>query len=178
MDAAIDAYGETGFDALSLRAVARSIDVSHAAPAHHFGDKAGLITAIASEGFRLMADRLAASVASIDEPVSALRAMGCAYVDFADDHPAHFHAMFHRGLHRADSDFMAATADAYDWLEVMVEQFQQYGWRPEADTTVLATATWGLIHGLAVLRAEGSTERKHPGATPHDLVEIALELAG
>ena len=32
--------------------------VSHAAPAHHFGDKTGLLTAIAVEGFELLGDAL------------------------------------------------------------------------------------------------------------------------
>jgi AcrR family transcriptional regulator len=38
--------------------LARSAGVSHAAPAHHFGDKAGLLTAIAGEGYELLTDAL------------------------------------------------------------------------------------------------------------------------
>ncbi len=54
--AALEAIEESGPAALSLRDLARRAGVSHAAPAHHFGDKAGLLTALAAEGFDLLAD--------------------------------------------------------------------------------------------------------------------------
>ena len=50
--AALEAVGEVGPAALSLRDLARRAGVSHAAPAHHFGDKAGLLTALAARGLR------------------------------------------------------------------------------------------------------------------------------
>src|SRR6266496_3683288 len=50
LDAAVATLDEVGADGLSLREVARRAGVSHAAPAHHFTDKAGLLTAVATEG--------------------------------------------------------------------------------------------------------------------------------
>jgi AcrR family transcriptional regulator len=43
---------ETGVEGFSLRLVAKRVGVSHSAPAHHFGDAQGLLTALAAEGFR------------------------------------------------------------------------------------------------------------------------------
>src|SRR4051812_7396881 len=56
LDGALAAIAADGAAALSLREVARGAGVSHAAPAHHFGDKKGVLTAIAREGFELLAD--------------------------------------------------------------------------------------------------------------------------
>ena len=42
---------DRGADGLSLRELARAAGVSHAAPAHHFTDRRGLFTALATEGF-------------------------------------------------------------------------------------------------------------------------------
>src|SRR5690242_20256319 len=42
---------ERGADGVSLRELARAAGVSHAAPAHHFTDRRGLFTALATEGF-------------------------------------------------------------------------------------------------------------------------------
>ena len=39
-----------GIERFSLRAVAKRAGVSHAAPAHHFGDATGLLTALAAIG--------------------------------------------------------------------------------------------------------------------------------
>ena len=49
---------ERGLDRFSLRETARRAGVSPAAPAHHFGDARGLLTAIATEGFRELGDAL------------------------------------------------------------------------------------------------------------------------
>jgi hypothetical protein len=49
--AALQVIATDGLGALSLRDLARHAGVSHAAPIHHFRDKAGLLTAVATEGF-------------------------------------------------------------------------------------------------------------------------------
>src|SRR5687767_9292707 len=49
---------EEGMRFVSIREVARRARVSHAAPAHHFGNKSGLLTAFAVQGY----ERLAASI--------------------------------------------------------------------------------------------------------------------
>src|SRR4029453_3479977 len=49
---------ERGADGISLRELAGEGGVSHAAPAHHFTDRRGLFTALAAEGWRLLADAL------------------------------------------------------------------------------------------------------------------------
>src|SRR6478736_10491603 len=86
LTAALDVIRTEGPGALSLRDLARRAGVSHAAPAHHFKDRTGLLTAIAAEGYALFADALA------DAP--DLRERGVAYVRFAATHPAHFQVMF------------------------------------------------------------------------------------
>ena len=49
---------EHGAGGVSLRAVARRAGVSHAAPKHHFGDRAGLLTAVAVDGFERLTEAL------------------------------------------------------------------------------------------------------------------------
>ena len=72
---------------LSLREVARLVGVSQTAPTHHFGDKEGLLAAIASEGFRvLMGERLAALKDGMTKE-QRLRVVMRVYVSFALHHP-------------------------------------------------------------------------------------------
>ena len=42
---------ESGADGLSLRALARRVGVSHAAPGHHFADRNALLAELAADGF-------------------------------------------------------------------------------------------------------------------------------
>jgi AcrR family transcriptional regulator len=108
LEAAVEAIDEVGPAALSLRDLARRAGVSHAAPAHHFGDKAGLLTAVAADGFR----RLAATLGDAYRATGSFLEVGVAYVRFAVTHRAHFEVMFRPELYRADDPALAQARDA------------------------------------------------------------------
>ena len=119
LDAALEAISELGPTALSMRDVARRAGVSHAASAHHFGDKAGLLTALAAQGYDLLADELAAAWADTGRFLE----VGVAYVRFAVAHPAHFAVMFRPELlHLDDPALRAAKARSDAALYGGVEQ--------------------------------------------------------
>jgi AcrR family transcriptional regulator len=181
LDAAVAALDELGADHLSLRDIARRSGVSHAAPAHHFGDKEGLLTAVATEGFdRFVAHLATAATAVADQsPERQLVAMSCAYTDFAERHPGHFEIMFRPGLIRSDDpDFVRASDAAFDALLMFVAQCQEAGWRPKVDTRTLAAASWAFTHGVSVLRAQGSLQRHHPDPTLDGVAALASALVG
>ena len=179
MDAAIVTIAERGADHLSLRDVARRIGVSHAAPAHHFGDKAGLLTAIATEGFTLFTDHLAVVADDGEDPARELAELGRAYAEFAERYPAHFDVMFRPALIRtSDPALGPASAAAFAALRGRIVRFQARGWRAREDTAALTVAAWALAHGIAVLRAQGSVARHYDDASLDGVVAIADSLLG
>ena len=107
LQAADEAITEHGVAALSMRDLARRAGVSHAAPTHHFGDKAGLLTAFATEGFEQLAKALATSrLAS-----NSFLELGVTYVRFAVTRRAMFEVMFRPDpYHSADPELLAARA--------------------------------------------------------------------
>jgi AcrR family transcriptional regulator len=134
---------DRGADGVSLRELARNAGVSHAAPAHHFTDRRGLFTALAAEGFSLLADALEA--ARGDFAAAAL-----AYVRFAIEHPGHYAVMFDRSLVDAgDADLAAAQAAAGAELSRGVTTLQDPHAR--ADPAGAELAAWSLVHGFAML---------------------------
>ncbi|MGF0171439.1 TetR/AcrR family transcriptional regulator [Streptomyces sp. Marseille-Q5077] len=142
LTAALDAIAADGPSALSLRDLARRAGVSHAAPAHHFKDRTGLLTAIAAEGFGLLADTL--------NEAAELKDAGVRYVRFAREHPAHFQVMFTPELLRADDlELTTARTLAGDALRGAVSAV-----RPESlgiDARLAGVAAWSLAHGFATL---------------------------
>ncbi|WP_163069357.1 TetR family transcriptional regulator, partial [Acinetobacter baumannii] len=74
---------ESGIEGFTLRAAARRAGVSAAAPAHHFGSAAGLLTEVAIRGYDDLAEAIRAAASAHADPAAALRAMGVAYVRFA-----------------------------------------------------------------------------------------------
>ena len=146
LTAAIAALDESGPTQLSLRDLARRAGVSHAAPAHHFGDKAGLLTAVAAQGYQLLADTLTAA----RQRSADFLEVGVAYVRFAVDHRAHFEVMFRPDLYRPDDPEVAtARQRAADALYGGVRSVAATGRGP--DTPLAGVAAWSLVHGFATL---------------------------
>src|SRR5436309_2882962 len=150
VDEALTAIGRDGPAGLSLRELARRAGVSHAAPAHHFGDKVGLLTAVAAEGF----DLLAATLRAAATRTGSFLEVGVAYVGFAVDHPAHFAVMYRPDLYRVDDPaVVAASADAAESLHGGLDLLPSPP--PVADRPTAALAAWSLVHGLATLWLSG-----------------------
>ncbi|WFE63924.1 TetR/AcrR family transcriptional regulator [Micromonospora sp. WMMD714] len=147
--AAVAAIEESGPAALSLRDLARRAGVSHAAPTHHFGDKAGLLTALAVEGFDLLAAALSAAGDDLLD-------VGVAYVDFAVRHRAHFEVMFRPDLYRADApEVRAARERAGASLHVGVAALPPDRADPDGSRTD-SLAAWSIVHGFATLWLSGA----------------------
>src|ERR1700736_4924357 len=83
-----------GLQGLTLRAVAREAGVSHAAPAHHFGDLTGLVSELAAIGFRQFNAAMVAAGASGTSLVEKAMARAKAYVAYAQAHPGMYSLMF------------------------------------------------------------------------------------
>lgn len=149
LGATAEAIEQNGTAALSLRDLARRAGVSHAAPAHHFGDKTGLLTALAAEGWGLLADAL-------DDAGDDILAAGVAYVRFAVGHRAHFEVMFRPDLYRpGDPGVTAARERADRGLDRALSALPA----PPAELDGSGTAglaAWSIVHGFAALWLSGA----------------------
>ncbi|NYV73406.1 TetR/AcrR family transcriptional regulator [Streptomyces sp. UH6] len=146
--------------ALSLRDVARRAGVSHAAFTHHFGSKPGLLTALATEGYTLLADALGTAG---DDRVEA----GVAYVRFAAGHPAHFKVMFQPGLyHPDDPGLRAAEQRAGQALRAVL---------PDSADENARRAAWSIVHGFAGLWLSGALPAV-PGVDAGDAARPVISL--
>ncbi|UYQ62547.1 TetR/AcrR family transcriptional regulator [Streptomyces peucetius] len=139
LNAALDVIRTEGPSAVRLRDLARRAGVSHAAPAHHFKDRTGLLTAIAAEGYELLAQALSKA--------PDLRERGVAYVRFALDRPAHFQVMFQPDLYRGDDPALLAAKElASAELHAGVTTLDA-----SPDPRTAGIAAWSLAHGFATL---------------------------
>ncbi|MCZ2264523.1 TetR/AcrR family transcriptional regulator [Isoptericola sp. QY 916] len=155
---AADQIAQDGVDRLSLRGLAQRAGVSHAAPAHHFGDRQGLFTALATEGFDLLAVELQAAGPD-------LRDVAVAYVRFALARPGHFAVLFRSDLLRADDpELTAARRRSGHALRDGVR-----GLEGVSDPAAVQLAAWSVVHGFASLWREGAfagSDLLDPSADP------------
>ena len=150
LDEALAAIERDGPAGLSLRELSRRAGVSHAAPTHHFGDKVGLLTAIAVEGFTLLADELQGA---FDRTGSFLE-VGVAYVGFAVRHRAHFEVMFRPDLLRPSDPALVAARERS--RQALYGPIGSVPLDPNTDTLRAGVAAWALVHGLATLYLGGN----------------------
>jgi AcrR family transcriptional regulator len=169
--AGLDLLREEGLPGLTLRAVARRAGVSHAAPAHHVGDMAGLVAAIALHGQGLLATRMADAAGDTSDPRAILVAGVRAYLEFAADESELFAVMFRPELWHGHPEVAAAHTEGLAATRAAVEDAQLAGWATTADPDALALAVWSFAHGIASLQALGSWE-----ATTDINVEAVLDL--
>lgn len=147
LDGALDAIAAGGPGTLSLRDVARRAGVSHAAPAHHFGDKAGVMTAIAAEGYVLLAEAMRDALTGSD---GDLVVAGVAYIRFVLEQRAHFEVMFRPDLYRAEDEKVAGARQAA--AEVLFGAVRHtLDDASEDEVWGGVVAIWSFTHGFATL---------------------------
>lgn len=165
--------------------MAKRAGVSHAAPAHHFGEVRGLLTALAAVGYRRLVaaqqerqkkaarkgagggGRAAAQARNqkstqksmqegAQEGAAQLAATGLGYIDFAMAHPALFRLMFSSD----QPDFQAGDLEraariAFEKLLEDVGRFRNADPRADESAMAAAMATWAMVQGLADLLKSG-----------------------
>ena len=155
VDAAIAIAADAGPDAISMRELARQANVSHQAPYHHFGDRAGIFAAIAEEGFRSLAEAIEAST------TLGTAAMCEAYVHFALAHKGHFRVMMRTDLCSLEDHPSALIQADRAFNALRNEVVVILG--PDAhddDANTRTAYMWSVAHGLATLLLDGPLLKK------------------
>lgn len=176
IQAADEILAEQGVEGFTLREAARRAGVSPAAPSHHFGSSAGLLSEVAVLGFDALAKHLHVD-ASQGTPTQRLRMQGIGYVRFALTYPGRFHLMFrrdllspdHAALHEAGERTMAQLEDT---IRAMHSIPPDQPLPPPARAELFAA--WSMVHGFAHLVLDGKLAHLHAGATTDDLLASVL----
>jgi AcrR family transcriptional regulator len=148
---------EVGLAELSLRRIASEVGVSQVAPKHHFGNKEGLLAAIAASGFRDLTEFRFARLRPTMSPEQRLRTLLSAYVAFATLHPTLFHLMFAPQFRAPEThaELNEAASQSYQMVaRATAEYLAAQGKADEAKAHEVARIAWMCMHGVATLIIE------------------------
>ena len=167
---------ENGLEKFSLRACARRAGVSHAAPAHHFGNAEGLMAELAVDAFGRLAEAMRAEMAAADKGTRGyMVAMARGYLRFALRNIGLFQLMFRlQEASHSDERVREAGAVAFALAAEAVSAFHgidDLSEDPEVAPRVVGL--WGMAHGLADLAI---ANQFGPPDEALDNLEAVLEL--
>jgi len=171
---AVRTIREEGVDALTLRAAGKRLGVSQTALYRHFPDKAALLAAVATEGFRMLRVTLDEAWSHGRGGIKAFHAMGVAYVRFARLNPSHYRVMFGGFVDDliAEPELHTEASAAFQSLVDAIVAQQHLRVVRHEDPEQVARFVWAAVHGLAMLTIDGRFG-KHDGPID-DLIDYAV----
>lgn len=136
---------EQGLAGFRMREVARRAGVAPAAPAHHFGNVTGLLTAIAGQGFAQLGDAMDAAGRLEENPQARVIAMCLEYLAFGKTERDFASVMFRVDvLNPQDEQFRAQAFTTFDLFSRAVADASS---GPDESAKTL----WAMMQGLVTL---------------------------
>ncbi|WP_432698183.1 TetR/AcrR family transcriptional regulator [Marinobacterium sp. YM272] len=178
IDSAFDLVVAQGQDALSLRELATTLNVSRGAPYRHFPDRDALLTAVAAKGFNLMGTVLEPLENSTDGNLT-LSGVGQAFLEFAEGYPQLFRLMFDTHLMAQalpGSELGDAVEAVYSRVSGLVRSLLSID--DESLLKQQMVAMWSTLYGYAHLRhAEMLKPYMVEGVGKEEIERAVLETA-
>ncbi|MEL6362440.1 MAG: TetR/AcrR family transcriptional regulator [Pseudomonadota bacterium] len=153
LEEAVTTIEAQGVEALSMRQLAASLGVSHAAPRRHFESKGDLLSAIVTDAYTELTE---AVFAHADDPalsrLERLNAMSRTAIDWALANRAKFQVMTNPDVSRfADEALKAALADFSAVLAKAITEARSDGFHDDAPMEALFPFLIGSTVGIAKL---------------------------
>lgn len=150
-----------GWDAVTTRRLAERVEYSQPVLYSHFAGKAGIVRAVALEGFSELAAELRRARTAAPDADAALRAVAAAYQGFAQSRPAVYDAMFvmPTDIPFAMPETPAAPRAAFAELRAALAPLAG-----NRDLDTLGEVAWSALHGLAALARGNRLRASHQQA--------------
>lgn len=156
---------EGGQEAVTLRAVAERVGVSHNAPYRHFSGRAALLAAVAERDFTTLKQTFEANDAANPDPEKALRAGASELIAYAMEHKARYRLLFSDPQLLPETSLKDAAFGSFTAFAVIVARCQDVGALPAVETTSLTGLIYSALHGAIDLHIGGrSSDAKGLGS--------------
>ena len=174
--AASDLLDAGGQGAVTLRAVADRVGVSHNAPYRHFRDRSALLAAVAERDFDGLAGAFAAEDGSQDADAS-LRGAAMALIGYARRHPARYRLLFSDpDLPSAGGAMVVAASGAFRAFDALVGRCQAAGRLRPIATASLTGLIYATLHGAFDLERGGRAAAGKGLGSIEATVDLLLDL--
>ncbi len=153
---ALERFAEDGYEAVSMRKLARDLGCSYTTPYRYFRDKAHIFAAVRALAFERFAAALEAGSAESSDPRDRIDRMARAYVGFALEQPRAYRMMFEyeQPVRDEHPEYWAKERDTWTVWEETIRGAVVAGVLV-GDPTAIAHALWAGVHGAVSLHLSG-----------------------
>ena len=137
---------------MALLKCAERVGVSHTAPKNHFGNMAGLLTAMVTRGYEELAAMMSAQTSGDANHDQRRQDALLGYVNFAERNPALYELMFSRD--RLVNDDPALLEEIRTFFMILADASEDLSWHQstaDQKTGKGQVALWSFVHGHAQL---------------------------
>lgn len=173
--AARDLLDEEGESGVGVRAVARKVGVSHAAPVNHFKDRRALLTALTAElidDIRIdIENRLKTAP---NDPVTRIETIANVFIDYGAHHPNRYLLLWRYDVVDHESEMMRSKADIiYDFI---CDEIDKLTTGRNIDRDTIAIGLWSMLHGYIDLKIVGMFEDRADSVTGEDRPRALIKM--
>lgn len=157
LDTARVLFCKRGYEAVTMREIAKRIGYTATTIYYHFPDKETLVHALCDEDLLALTAHLK-RIGEVKDPIDRIRKMGMAYVMFGLEHPQPYRLLFMTAGAAHDPERSAVERgnpeqDAYAFLlraagEAIAEGRFKSGY---SDADLVAQCLWSGVHGVTSL---------------------------
>lgn len=172
--ALLDAAGEA---AVTIRAVAQAVGVSHNAPYKHFKSRDALLGAVVAADLASITATLMQIQQSSAALTEKLRQALLSIVDYGSKHPARYHLLLNDPRFATLEGALQEAADSnFDAFDAIVRQWQEAEGLGDVSHVTLSGLLFATVHGLVSLTASGrmSPEKELSGVV--ESLDVMIEL--
>lgn len=152
LDAARELFLEKGYEHTSIRNIAEKIEYSPTTIYLYFKDKDSIFLELHNEGFNILGQQMAV-LATVEDPMERLKAMGRIYIQFARENPDYYDLMFVQNspMDCLEHEHWEAGEGAFGFLMTTVQQCIEKSYLPFQNAEIGAFVVWSTMHGMITL---------------------------
>ncbi|WP_428377344.1 TetR/AcrR family transcriptional regulator [Lichenicoccus sp.] len=174
---ASDLLDAGGQGAVTLRAVADMVGVSHNAPYRHFRDRSALLAAVAERDFDGLRQAFQAEAGNLQDVGPSLGGAARVLIAYAREHPARYRLLFSDpDLPSAGGAMEIAAVGAFQAFGAIVQRCQAGGSLRPIETTRLTGLIYATLHGAIDLELGGRAREAKGLGSIEATVDLLLDL--
>jgi len=156
LEAAKKLFVQEGYEATSIRKIAKEIGFSPTTIYLYYKDKGDIVYTLHQVGFGILKERFF-PLMSVDNPFERLKALGKVYIQFALSNPEYYQVMF---MMKEPLSFLNSQVEDNVWVEgelvieilkKTIEECQEIGYFKGLDPVAVTIQAWSAVHGLVSL---------------------------